>query len=167
MATITFRGQPMTLQGAALAAGEVMPDFTLSSNDLAPIRLADLTGTRVFLAVPSLDTPVCDLEVRTFNAKAADLAGVSVLEVSMDLPFAQARWCGAAGVENVRTLSDYKDRSFAAATGTLIEELGLLARAVFVVNPAGVLTHVEYVAETTDPPNYAAALAAAEAASQA
>jgi thiol peroxidase len=114
----------------------------------------------VFLSVPSIDTPVCDLEVRTFNTKAAGLPGVTVYAVSMDLPFAQARWCGAAGVEAVKTESDYKDHSFAAATGTLIEELGLLARAVFVVDDADTVTYVQYVTETTDAPDYDAAYAA-------
>jgi thiol peroxidase len=157
---VTFKGQPVTLVGRQLAPGDALPDFALTDTGLATVRAADTSGPRVFLAVPSLDTAVCDLEVRTFNAKAAQLPGVAVYAVSMDLPFAQARWCGAAGIDAVTTLSDHKERSFAAATGTLIAELALLARAVFVVDPAGRIVHAEYVPEVSQAPDYGAALAA-------
>ncbi len=152
--SITFNGSPIDLQGTHLNVGDKMPEFTLVANDLSPIASADLKGNSVFLTVPSLDTPVCDLEVRTFNAKAAELSGVNVYAVSMDLPFAQARWCGANGIESVQTLSDYKDRSFAQATGTYIGALGLLTRAVFVVNSEGTIVYAEYVPEVTNQPDY-------------
>jgi thiol peroxidase len=157
MAQVRFQDSPVTLLGTQLTVGDALPDFTVTDNALEPVSLAQTSGVRVFLTVPSLDTPVCDLEVRTFGAKATALPGVSFYAVSMDLPFAQARWCGATGIDQVATLSDYKDHSFAAATGTLIEELGLLTRAVFVVDAAGRVAYVQYVPEVTDAPDYAAA----------
>ena len=161
---ITFMGNPLTLVGTQLKAGDMLPDFTVTKNDLSPLTLADTQGkTRIFLAVPSLDTPVCDMEIREFNKRAAELPNVIIYTISMDLPFAQARWCGAAGVENVVTASDYKDRVFAAATGTMIEELGLLTRAAFVVDASGKVVHVEYLEEITNQPDYNAILAAAKA----
>ncbi|MDR3364448.1 MAG: thiol peroxidase [Clostridiales Family XIII bacterium] len=156
---ITMGGNPITLPFAPLAVGGKLPDFTLTANDLSPVASSGLTGLRVFLAVPSLDTPVCDLEVRTFNAKAAELPGVSIYAVSMDLPFAQARWCGAAGVEAVKTLSDYRDRSFGKATGTLIDGLLLLTRAVFIVDAGGTVAYAQYVPEVRTAPDYDAAYA--------
>ncbi len=131
-----------------------MPNFMVTDKNLAPVTLADTSGVRVFVAVPSLDTPVCDSEVRTFNQQAAQLNNVTIWVVSMDLPFAQSRWCGAAGVEKVQTVSDYKDRSFGNVTGCYIQELGLLARAVFVVDSSNKVTHVEYVPEVTDQPDF-------------
>lgn len=156
---IKFNGGPVTLEGSQLQTGAAMPDFTLTANDLSPITLADTTGVRVFVAVPSLDTPVCDLEVRTFNQRIAELGGATVWVVSMDLPFAQARWCAAAGIEAVKTVSDYKDRSFARATGTMIKELGLLTRAVYVVDSTGTVTYAEYVPEVTNAPDYETVIA--------
>ena len=135
-----------------------MPDFTLTGNDLQEVRGRDLSGRRVFLTVPSLDTGVCDQEVRRFNQEAGELEGVAIYAVSLDLPFAQARWCGAAGVTAVRTLSDYRDHSFGRATGTRIEELGLLTRAVFVVDGDGRVTYAEYVPEVSSHPDYDAVL---------
>lgn len=155
---ITFQGKPLTLCGSRLKSGDLFPDFTLTGNDLREVRGKDLTGVRVFLTVPSLDTGVCDQEVRRFNETAAVHPGVSIYAVSLDLPFAQARWCGSAGVKAVQTLSDYKDHSFGKATGTRIEELGLLTRAVFVVDQAGKVVYAEYVPEVTSHPNYDAAL---------
>lgn len=152
--TITFKGNPITLKGTSLGAGDKLPDFTLADNGLNPVRAGDLTGLRVFVVVPSLDTGVCDLEVKNFNKKAAELVGVSIYAVSLDLPFAQARWCGAAGVSNVKTLSDYRDRSFGLATGTLIEELALLTRAVFLVDASGTVLYAEYVPEVGNHPDY-------------
>ena len=161
---ITFMGNPLTLVGTQLKAGNMLPDFTVTKNDLSPLTLADTQGkTRIFLAVPSLDTPVCDMEIREFNKRAAELPNVIIYTISMDLPFAQARWCGAASVEAVVTASDYKDRAFAAATGTLIEELALLTRAAFVVDAAGKVVYVEYLEEITDQPDYDAILDAAKA----
>ena len=161
--TVTFQGNPMTLTGKQLKIGDKFPDFTLAKNDLSPLSLKDTTGKRIFATVPSLDTPVCDLETRTFNTKAASLPGVSIYVVSMDLPFAQARWCGAAGVSTLTTLSDYKDRNFAASTGTGVAELGLLTRAVFVVDAGGIVRYVQYVPEITDQPDFEAALSALQA----
>lgn len=156
--TITFKGTPMNLSGRQLQVGDSMPDFTLTDQTLQAVHSQDLGGVRVFLTVPSLDTGVCDQEVRRFNQAAAGFPGVSIYAVSLDLPFAQARWCGAAGVETVRTLSDYKDHSFGTATGTRIEELGLLTRAVFVVDRGGKVTYAEYVPEVSAHPNYDAVL---------
>ncbi len=151
---ITLNGAPVTLAGNPLKAGDPMPDFSLTANDLSPVTLADTKGVRVFLTVPSLDTPVCDLEVRTFNQKLQAMEGVEGWTVSMDLPFAQARWCGAHGITTMKTLSDYQNRDFARATGTFIEEIKLLARAVFVVNPAHEITYAEYVPEVGDQPDF-------------
>ena len=159
MTTVTFQGNPLTLQGQQLKVGDKMPEFTLTDNGLGSVHSNDLTGLKVFLTVPSLDTPVCDLEVRNFNQKASELHGVRIYAVSRDLPFAQARWCGAHGINNVQTLSDYKEQSFGKATGTCIEELALLTRAVFVVDNEGIVRHVEYVPEMTNHPNYDAVYA--------
>ena len=159
---VTFAGNPLNLPGEQLKVGDKFPDFTVTANDLSPVSLDGTSGLRVFLTVPSLDTPVCDLEVRTFNEKAGALPGVSVYAVSKDLPFAQARWCGAAGVEAVSALSDYAANSFGNATGTLIAELQLLARAVFVVDAEGSVVYVEYVPEVTEQPNFDAVIAKLE-----
>ncbi|MCL1991014.1 MAG: thiol peroxidase [Defluviitaleaceae bacterium] len=160
---VTFQGNPLTVAGTQVKVGDVFPDFKVSKNDLSELTLADTSGVRIFLSVPSLDTPVCDLEVMTFNNRVSEIPGVSVYTLSMDLPFAQARWCGANTVEAVTTASDYKDRSFAQATGTFIEELGLLTRAAFVVDAAGKVTHVEYLEEITEQPHFDAILEAAKA----
>ncbi|MCL2573296.1 MAG: thiol peroxidase [Defluviitaleaceae bacterium] len=161
---ITFQGNPLTLEGSQTKQGDMMPDFTVSKNDLSPLTLADTGGVRIFLAVPSLDTAVCDMEIREFNQRAAELSNVTIYTISMDLPFAQARWCGAAGVSSVVTASDYKDRAFACATGTFIKELGLLTRAAFVVDASGKVVYAEYLEEITEQPNYDAILTAAKAA---
>ncbi len=159
---VTLRGNPMTLIGPELKAGEKAPDFKLLGNDMKPVTLADTAGkVRIIAAVPSLDTPVCDAETRRFNEEAAKLPGVEILTVSMDLPFAQARWCGAAGVKSVRTLSDYRERSFGPAYGVLIQELQLDARAVFVLDKDNTIRYVEYVQEIAEQPNFDAALEAA------
>jgi len=162
---ITFQGNPLTLVGPELKAGEKAPDFRVVNNGLAPVTLADFKGKiKVLCAVPSLDTPVCDTETRRFNQEAAGLPDkVAVLTISMDLPFAQGRWCGAAGIDRVTTLSDYQDRSFASAYGVLIGELKLLARAVFVVDEADTIRHIQVVKEITDEPDYGAALGAVKA----
>jgi len=157
---ITFKGGPLTLLGDDLPVGQKVPDFTLLANDLSPVKLADTKGVRVFTTVPSLDTPVCDLQVKRFNEEAGKLLNVSIFAVSADLPFAQARWCGGAGVKNLKTLSDHRDMAFAKAWGVWIKELRLLARAVFVVDSQGVLLYKELVKEVTTPPNYDAALEA-------
>ncbi|MCL1935219.1 MAG: thiol peroxidase [Defluviitaleaceae bacterium] len=151
---ITFQGNPLTLLGEQLKVGDTLQNFTVSKNDLSPLSLKDTSGVRIFLSVPSLDTPVCETEVNTFNKRTNEIPGVSVYTISMDLPFAQTRWCGANGVTNVITVSDYKDREFSNATGTYIEELGLLARAVFVVDSENKIIYLEYVNEVTDQPNF-------------
>ncbi|MFH1134721.1 MAG: thiol peroxidase [Pseudomonadota bacterium] len=163
LGAVTMRGNPLTLVGRELKAGDKAPDFTVATNDLAPAKLSDYLGKVLIIsAVPSLDTPVCDLETRRFNSEAAGLSqDIMILTVSMDLPFAQKRWCGANGVERVVTLSDYKDASFGQAYGILIEELRLLARSVFVIDRQGVVRYVELVKEIASEPNYEAALSAA------
>jgi thiol peroxidase len=162
---ITFQGNPLTLVGKEVKVGTAAPDFQVVDNGLAPVTLADFAGKiKIVSAVPSLDTPVCDTETRRFNKEAADLPdNIVVLTISMDLPFAQARWCGAAGIDRVKTLSDYQDRSFADAYGLLIKELKLLARAVFVVDAANIIRYVQIVPEITAEPDYDAALNAAKA----
>jgi len=160
---ITMKGNPLTLAGKALKVGDHAPDFGVLDNNLSPVNLGAYKGkVCIISSVPSLDTPVCDMETRRFNQEAAGLGpNVAILTISMDLPFAQKRWCGAAGVDKVVTLSDHKDASFGAAYGVLIKELRLLARAVFVVDRKGVIQHIEIVKELTQEPNYEAALKAA------
>ena len=162
---ITFKGNPLTLVGNEVKVGQKAPDAELVANDLAVVKLSSLYAGKVCLltSVPSLDTPVCDMETRRFNEEAGRLGkDVVVLTVSMDLPFAQKRWCGAAGVQNVQTLSDYRQAAFGKAYGVLIKELRLLARAVFVLDKPGVIRYVELVKEVASEPNYDAALAAAK-----
>ena len=158
---VTFQGNPLTLLGPELTVGEAAPDAVVVANDLSPVSLADFRGKVCLISVvPSLDTPVCDVQTRQFNEAAAAMGeNVVVLTVSMDLPFAQARWCGAAGVDQVVTLSDHREASFGAAYGVLIKELRLLARAVFVVDAEGVLRYAEVVPEIANHPDYNAALA--------
>lgn len=157
---VTFKGNPLTLFGNELNVGDTVPDFKLLANDLSEVKLADTKGVRVFTTVPSLDTPVCDLQIKRFNEEAAKLKGVSIFAVSADLPFAQARWCGAAGAKNVKTLSDHRDMAFAAAWGLGVKELRLVARSVFVVDSQNKIVYKELVKEITTAPNYDAALAA-------
>ena len=157
-------GNPLDLLGQEVLPGAAAPSFSVISNDLNPVTLDDTSGVRVINVVPSLDTPVCDAQIRRFNEEAANLEGVSVYCVSCDLPFAQKRWCGAAEVENVTTLSDYKDGNFGVAWGTLIDALRIQSRAVFVVNAHNTVVHAEYVPEVTEHPDYDAALAAARGA---
>lgn len=160
----TLMGNALTLLGEELSPGDAAPDFSLANNGLEAVTLADTSGVRVINVVPSLDTPVCDQQIRRFNEEASSLDGVSIYCVSCDLPFAQGRWCGAAGVENVTTLSDYKDGNFGSAWGTMIDELKIQSRAVFVVNAHNTIVHAEYVPEVTEHPNYDAALSAAKGA---
>ncbi|GLI38210.1 thiol peroxidase [Geobacter hydrogenophilus] len=161
---ITFKGNPMTLLGPALAVGDKAPAFTAVDTGLAPVSLADFTGKiKIISAVPSLDTPVCDTETRRFNQEAATLPdNVVLLTVSMDLPFAQKRWCGAAGIDRVKTLSDYRDRSFGLAYGVVIKELMLLSRSLFVIDATDTIRYLQHVPEVTSEPDYAAVLAAAK-----
>ncbi len=137
---IKFMGNPMTLEGNELKIGDMAPDFTAIDNNMKPVSLEDTKGVRILSVVPSLDTEVCDLETRTFNSKAAEIPNVTIYTISMDLPFAQARWCGAHGVDKVITLSDFKDRLVGKNYGTYIKELGLLTRAVFVIDSNNKIT---------------------------
>ncbi|WNB93933.1 thiol peroxidase [Bacillus sp. NEB1478] len=165
MMSVTFKEKPVTLLGNQIKVGDQAPDFKVLANDMSEVTLADTKGSvRLIAAVPSVDTGVCDAEVRRFNEEAAKLDNVKVLTISVDLPFAQKRWCGAAGVENVQTLSDHKELSFGKAYGVAIEELRLLARSVFVIDSSDKITYVEYVDEVTSHPNYEAAIEAAKAA---
>ncbi len=165
MPSITFKGKPVTLIGPEIKPGDKAPDFTVLANDLTPVTLADTKGqVRLISVVPSLDTGVCDAQTRRFNEEAANLPHVKILTISVDLPFAQKRWCGAAGIENVQTLSDHRDLSFGKAYGVAIKELRLLARAVFVIDSNDTVTYAEYVPESTNHPNYQAAIEAARAA---
>jgi len=165
MAQITFKKGPVTLIGNEVKVGDQAPDFTVLANDLSPVTLQDSEGKiRLFSVVPSLDTGVCDAQTRRFNEEAGNLGdNVVIYTVSVDLPFAQKRWCGAAGIDAVQTVSDHRDLSFGEAYGVYIKELRLLARAVFVVDATGKVTYVEYVPEATDHPNYEAAIAAVKA----
>lgn len=162
---ITFKGNPMTLLGPELKVGDKAPDFTVVDNGLAPVNLASHAGKiRVISAVPSLDTPVCDTETRRFNLEAAALpANVAVLTVSLDLPFAQKRWCGAAGIDRVTTLSDYRERSFGTSYGVLIKELLLLSRSIFVIDASDTIRYIQHVPEVTSEPDYSAVLNAVKA----
>ena len=159
---VTFKGNPLDLQGTEIRVGQKAPDFTAANKDLSPFKLSEVKGRKLIVAVPSLDTPVCDAEVRRFNTEATALANTTVITISMDLPFAQARWCGAAGVDKLVTVSDYKDHDFAKKYGTFLPALGLLTRAVFLLAEDNTVLYVEYVPEVTNHPNYAAALAAAK-----
>ncbi|WP_079510057.1 thiol peroxidase [Mesobacillus jeotgali] len=163
MASVTFKGNPVTLPGNEVKVGDQAPDFKVLANDLSEVTLQDSKGqVRLISVVPSLDTGVCDAQTRRFNEEASNLDNVKILTISVDLPFAQKRWCGAAGIENVQTLSDHRDLSFGEAYGVAIKELRLLARAVFVVDSNDKVTYVEYVSEATDHPNYEAAVEAAK-----
>lgn len=163
MASVTFKGKPVTLVGQTIAVGQPAPDFSAVAIDLSEKKLSDYKGKVVILSVvPSLDTGICDLQTRRFNDEAGKLGDkAAVLTISMDLPFAQKRWCGAASATNVVTLSDYKDRTFGQAYGLYIKELGLLARTVLVLDKAGVVRYMELVPEIAQEPKYDAALAEA------
>lgn len=162
---VTFKGSPMTLVGPEIKLGAPAPHFKLVGKDMSDIDCAAFHGkVRVLSVAPSLDTPVCAAQTRRFNQEAAGLsADVAILSVSLDLPFALGRFCGAEGIERVITGSDYKYRSFGEGYGVYIRELGLLARAVFVIDKDDKIVHAEYVREVTNEPDYAGALAAVKA----
>jgi thiol peroxidase len=161
---ITMRGNPLTLIGQEIKPGDPAPDFESLDNELKPVRFSSFRGKVVVIsAVPSLDTPVCDMETRRFNSEAAKLSDdIIILTISMDLPFAQKRWCGAAGVDKVITLSDHREAEFGNAYGVLIKELRLLARAVFVADAEGVVRYVQLVKEVAEEPDYDAVISAAK-----
>ncbi len=155
---ITFKGNPLTLVGPELKIGDTAPDFTVTDNGLKPVKLSEFKGkTIVISVVPSLDTPVCEIQTKKFN-EAASALNAKILTISLDLPFAQKRFCEYLKIQNLTVLSDYKDRDFATKYGLLIKELGLLSRAVLVVAPSGKITHFELVKEVTQEPNYQAAI---------
>lgn len=164
--TVTLKGNPIELAGSELKVGDAAPDFTLQANDTSDVTLASGAGkVRIVATIPSLDTPVCAAETKQFNDNVKDMDGVEVLVVSMDLPFGQKRWCGAEGVENVQSLSGHRCSKFGEDYGVLIKGGALdrcLARAIFVIDGDNKLTHVEYVGEIAEHPNYDAALAAAK-----
>ena len=159
---VTLQGNPLTLVGPRLKAGDKAPDFVVLNTELAPVSLSSHRGKVCIIAsVPSLDTPVCDIEARQFNEEASNLGpDVAILTISMDLPFAQKRWCGAAGVDKLITLSDHRDASFGSAYGVLIKELRLLARSVIIVDKEGTIRYVELVRELAQEPDYEAVLQA-------
>lgn len=157
---ITMGGNPITLVGKEIKVGDKAPNAVLLDNDLSPVELSSFQGkNRIISVVPSLDTPVCDLQTRRFNDEASKLGpDVVILTISMDLPFAQKRWCGAAGIDKVTTLSDHRDASFGTSYGVLIKELRLLARAVFVVDQSDTVRYVQIVKEVSDEPDYESVL---------
>jgi len=159
---VTMHGNPLNLLGQSVAVGQAAPDAELLANDLSPKKISDYKGKVVILSVvPSLDTPTCDLQTRRFNSEAAGLGGdVVILTISMDLPFAQARWCGAAGADAVITLSDHREAAFGMAYGLLIKELRLLARAVLVLDREGKIAYIQRVKELSEEPDYDEVLAA-------
>ncbi|MDN4493682.1 thiol peroxidase [Ureibacillus aquaedulcis] len=165
MVQVAFKNNPVTLVGNEVKAGQKAPDFTVLANDLSPVTLKDSEGkVRLISVVPSLDTGVCDAQTRRFNEEVVALGNdVAFYTVSADLPFAQKRWCAAAGLEGVHTVSDHKELSFGKAYGVYMEELRLLARSVFVIDKEGTVTYVEYVPEGTSHPDYEAAIEAVKA----
>jgi thiol peroxidase len=153
---VKMKGNPLTLVGNEVKVGDTAPDFEALNDKLEPVKLSSFKGKVVVLvSVPSVDTPVCDLETKRFNQEAGKLGGdVAILTISMDLPFAQKRWCAAAGVQNLQLLSDHRDASFGKAYGVLIKELRLLARTVHIIDRTGTVRYVQYVEETTEEPDY-------------
>ena len=161
----TLKGNPLTVVGPELKVGDKAPDFNAIDNSLKAVNLAETgNGVRIFSVIPSLDTPVCDAQTKRFNEESGKLPGVQIYTFSTDLPFAQKRWCGAFGVDHVKMVSDHRDASFGQAYGTLIKDLRILSRAIFVVDKNNVIRYVEYVKEVGEHPNYEAALAAARSA---
>lgn len=160
----TFKGGPLELAGPELQVGDPAPDFSAVDTNMQPVTLASTGGgVRVFSVVPSLDTPVCDIQTKRFNDEAAKLPQVRFYTVSVDLPFAQRRWCNAFGVDNVKMVSDHRDASFGQNYGTLIKDWRIESRAIFVVGADDRIAHVEYVPEVADHPDYDVALAKAKA----
>lgn len=163
--TVTFKGNPVTLVGNEVNVGDKAPNFKVLANDLSEVTLDDSKGhVRLISVVPSIDTGVCDAQTRRFNEEAASLPGVKVLTISVDLPFAQARWCAAKDIDNVQVLSDHRDLSFGEAYGLHMKELRLLARSIFVVDSSDTVVYKEIVNEVGEHPNYEAAVQAAKAA---
>lgn len=161
MAKVTFKGNPMTLKGSEVQTGDSAPDFKVLDNNLEEVTLKDFSGKKKLISVvPSLDTGVCSKQTRKFNEDAASVDNAVVITISNDLPFAQKRWCANEGIDNAVTLSDHKDLSFGENYGTVMEELRLQARSVFVVDENDKVVYVEYVSEGTDEPDYSKAVEA-------
>src|ERR1700675_809788 len=164
---VTLRGNKMTLMGPELKTGQKAPDFEAVTDSLQPVNLEKTGhGVRIFSVIPSLDTPVCDAQTKRFNEEAAKLPGIEIYTISMDLPFAQKRWCGAFGIDKIKMVSDHKSGSFGEHYGTLIKELRIESRAIFVLDKDNTIQHVEYVKEVAEHPNYDAALNAARSLSK-
>lgn len=159
---IKFGGNPMTLLGTEIKVGDTAPDFTALLTDLSPLSLSNTSGIRIISVIPSVDTSVCDVQTRWFNEEAAKLSGVSILSISVDLPFAIKKYCATKGIENIKTLSDHKDLDFGLKYGFVIEELRLLARGTVVIDQNNIVRHVEYVPNVGDLPDYDAAIAVAK-----
>jgi thiol peroxidase len=156
---ITFAGNPMPLSGNAVKTGDKAPDFTAVGNDLKPVKFSDFDGKVKILSVfPSLDTGVCAIQNKRFNKEASENKNITILSISVDLPFAQKRFCGAEGIDTAITISDHKDLDFGSKYGFVMEPLRLLARGVIVVDADNIIKHVEYVSEVTTEPNYEEAL---------
>ena len=162
--TVTMKGNPLNLTGNKIEVGDQIPRFQVVGNDLSVVECTNYEGkVCIIMTVPSLDTPVCDTEVRKFNEAASRLSpDIVILAISMDLPFAQNRWCGSAGIDRVQTLSDYRFASFGTSFGVLIKDLRLLARAVYVIDKQGKIRYIELIKEITEEPDYDAALKAVE-----
>lgn len=157
-------GKPFSLSGPELKVGDKAPDFEVMDSSLKSVKLSDTgSGVRIFSVIPSLDTPVCDAQTKRFEDEASSLSNIHIFSVSMDLPFAQKRWCGTFGISNVAMLSDHKDASFGQHYGTLISDMRIESRAIFVVDSANTIRYVEYVKEVGSHPDYTAALEAARA----
>jgi thiol peroxidase len=155
MTKVTFKGNPVTLRGTEVQVGDTAPDFKVLNNDLEEVTLKDFSGKKKLISVvPSLDTGVCSKQTRTFNEDAAGVDNAVVITISNDLPFAQKRWCATEGIDNAITLSDHKDLSFGENYGTVMEELRLQARSVFVVDENDKVVYTEYVSEGTNEPDY-------------
>jgi len=156
---VTFKGNPVTLVGPEIKVGDKAPDFRLLTTEMTEVGLSESKGrVRLLSVVTSLDTPVCDLQTQRFEEEASKLGDVVIYTISMDLPFAQTRYCGAHNITNLQTLSDHREASFGVAYGVLIKELRLLSRAVFIVDRDDIVRYVEYVKEITQPPEYDSAL---------
>jgi len=162
--TVTLKGNPLALAGPELKSGDNAPDFTVVDGNLKPVTLADTGKTvRIFSVLPSLDTPICDAQTRRFNEEAATLPGVDIYTVSVDLPFAQKRYCNAFAIDRVKMLSDHREGSFGEHYGTLIKDLRIESRAIFVLDRENVIRYVEYVKEVGEHPHYEPALRTAKA----
>lgn len=158
---VTFKGNPLTLIGQEIKVGSKAPEFSVLGQDLSAVTLDQFQGKNILISVvPSLDTGVCDAQTRRFNEEASKLENVQIITISMDLPFAQKRWCGAAGIDRVKVVSDHRDASFGIAYGVLMKELRLLARSIFVIDRNCTIRYIEIVPEMTSSPNFDAALEA-------